>query len=105
MFLGYIFYATCTFITDICGLQMDERPFRTFQERIPGRAIQNIPLPLPAQEGKGRQIEVPELAVLVRVHGTVLLGNSDAISHFPYPTPDPTPKITQKVGYPTHIPG
>ena len=88
---------------------MDERPFRTFQERIPGRAIQNIPLPLPAQEGKGRHVEVPEraglLAVLVRVHGTVLLGNSDAISHFPYPTPDPTPKITQKVGYPTHIPG
>ena len=24
-------------------------PFRTFQERIPGGAIQNIPLPLPAQ--------------------------------------------------------
>ena len=27
----------------------DERPFRTFQERIPGRAIQNVPLPLAAQ--------------------------------------------------------
>ena len=45
------------------------------------------------------------LAVLVRVHGTVLLGNSDAISHFPYPTPDPTLKKTIKSGYPTHIPG
>ena len=36
-------------------------PFRTFQERIPGGAIQNIPLPLPAQRVRGCR-EVGSLA-------------------------------------------
>ena len=31
-------------------------PFRTFQERVPGRAIQNIPLPLATQSMNGRAL-------------------------------------------------